>query len=202
MTVVTPDLDWYASISRKKQLQTRCPFATADACPRFFQSLSLLGSAGTTQIDPDEDKRLVKKWKKSDLWPKTGEYATSISGPAGDPKHFSLFCPEVAFDRFGHFASDLCNYADKLDTEVVHKSLSKEGAKRGDWRWRWASVTPLHYSDCSLYSVLLHRSQVQGPVKNESLPKKVWYERLGNIITGIIISVLAGLILLVLKMLF
>jgi len=196
MAVVTPDLNWYTSISRKKQLQSRCPFATADACPRFFQSLSLLGSAGSTQIDPDEDKRLVKDWKKSDLWPKTAEYATSVSGPDGKPKHFSVFCPEVAFDRFGYFASDLCSYADDLDTELAHKSLSKEGAKRGDWRWSWASVTPLHYTDCSLYSVLLHRSHVQGPVKNESLSKKAWYERpLGIIIIGIIITVLGGLIL-------
>jgi hypothetical protein len=64
-----------------------------------------LGEAGSTRIDPKEDKQLLNYWENSDLWPTTMEYATSISGSPGEPHIFSNFCPEVAFDRFDYFAS-------------------------------------------------------------------------------------------------
>lgn len=65
------------------------------------------------------------------------------------------FCPEVSYDRFGWFASHLACHVDKLDVDVAHTRLAKEGAEPGDWRWTWALVTPLHYSECPLYSPLM-----------------------------------------------
>ena len=91
-----PDLKWYASVSEKRGVAVRCPFATVEACPRFYQSLSLLGNAGSTKIPQAEDERLLEKWKKSDLWPRTEELATSIAGADGKRSMFSNFCPEVA----------------------------------------------------------------------------------------------------------
>jgi hypothetical protein len=154
MAHINPDLDWYASLSHKKGVRPRCPFASVHRCPRFYQSLSLLGHAGSTEIDAKEDKRLLEKWKKSDLWPVTREQATSIAGEPGNPFSFSNFCPEVAHDRFGFFASFLGCYADEIDREIAHKSLIKEGAFRGDWRWAWAYASPMHYTECPLYSPL------------------------------------------------
>jgi len=122
-----------------------------DRCPRYYESLSLLSSAGiTTVLQPSEEQRLLRKWKKSEHWPKVDEHAASVL----DGKHFSHFCPEVAFDVFGLFASELHCYADEIDTDVAHKQLSKQGALASDWRWQWSNITPLHYSECRLYSLL------------------------------------------------
>ena len=90
MSVIVPDLDWYKKKSLESNLSPRCSFATVESCPRYYQSLSLMGNAGATKIDPSEDKRLLKFWKTNDLWPKTGEQETSVSGPADHMKNFKI----------------------------------------------------------------------------------------------------------------
>lgn len=152
--VIIPNLQWYLGQSTSKGISPRCPFATVKNCPRFYQSLSLLGEAGSTKIPEKEDKKLLKKWKKSPLWPTTDEQATSISGPKGNHKHFWNFCPEVSFERFGLFASHLDRYVDEADVSLAHFYLSKINASPEDWRWSWSNIRPLHYSECPLYSAL------------------------------------------------
>lgn len=178
MQTIVPDLNWYLAKSKENGVPPRCPFATADRCPRFYQSLSLLGKAGSTSIEPDEDERLRKKWIDSDLWPLTGEQATGIAGPNGNFKHFTKFCPEVAFERFGYFASNLNQYADEIDSDLAHRQLANEGASRDDWRWSWSHVLPNHYTECPLYSLLIQNyskgqseSQNQKPDRVESFIK-------------------------------
>jgi hypothetical protein len=191
METIIPNIDWYIPISDQKGVQSRCPFVTVKACPRFYQSLSLLGGAGSTQIDPKEDKKLLQYWENSDLWPTTREYATSISGSPGEPHIFSNFCPEVAFDRFGYFASFLARYADEIDIEIAHKRLGQESASSSDWRWAWSAVSEMHYTECPLYSILKHRSETLQAIEKKS-DKDPWYKRpLGLII----IAVISGLIL-------
>jgi hypothetical protein len=119
-----------------------------------------LGKAGSTSIAPDEDDRLKKFWEKTDIWPRTDEQATSIMGDRESTIYFSKFCPEVAFDRFGYFATYLGRYADELDSDMAVKLLTKEGAASEDWRWNWAGVTEMHYTDCPLYSILAHRVSI------------------------------------------
>jgi len=191
---VIPNINWYTTISERKGVQTRCPFMTVKMCPRFYQSLSLLGEAGSTRIDSEEDKKLLQYWKKSDLWPVTMEYATSVSGPKDDPHIFSNFCPEVAYDRFGYFASFLARYADEIDIGVAHTKLSKDVALADDWRWHWASLSALHYTDCSIYSVLSSRTEsTSGSEIQSELP---WYKKyLIELIIGLIIAVVGGLLL-------
>lgn len=155
MTNIKPNLPWYLSVSKKMGVSPRCPFATVEACPRFYQSLSLLGRTGsTTEIDSLEDKRLLEKWEKNDLWPKTREQETSISG---NGKFFDKFCPEVSFDRFGYFASFLGKYSDEIDHDLAHDQLGKICADSEDYRWVWSAVTSMHFTECPLYSVLLYR---------------------------------------------
>ena len=149
-----PDLKWYTGISHERQVRPRCPFASVRRCPRFYQSLSLLGGAGSTNIEPGEDKLLLKRWKKSDLWPITDEQATSISGEPGKPSIYLNFCPEIAFERFGLFTLNFAGYADEIDLDLAHDRLGRMKAPASDWRWAWSSVAPMHYTECPLYSPL------------------------------------------------
>jgi hypothetical protein len=114
----------------------------------------LLGEAGSTKIDTKEDDKLKHSWEKTDVWPVTAEQATSISGPGDETKHFSQFCPEVTFDRFGFFATELHKYTDEIDVGVAHKELSAKEVSPDDWRWHWCHVEPMHYTECPLYSLL------------------------------------------------
>ena len=102
-----PGFDWYGAISQSRGVVSRCPFASVHRCPRYYASVSLMGTAGNTAIDPETDARLLETWRTSDLWPVTDEQATSIMGATGRPSHFMKFCPEVAYDNFGVFASSV-----------------------------------------------------------------------------------------------
>jgi len=158
-TPTQPRLDWYKAQSRDARVFPRCPFATVERCPRFYQSISLLGESGlATAMKPDDDERLVKAWTQSDLWPRTNEHASAVMGRPDDPKHFRNFCPEVSFEQFGWFASDLSRHADEIDSDVAAKNLSAAGAQGSDWRWVWSLVVPMHYTDCPLYSPLMAKS--------------------------------------------
>ena len=155
-----PDFEWYSEKSAKLGLPPRCPFASVKRCPRYYQSLSLLGSAGSTAIDQAEDERLKSYWEGSDLWPRTGEYETSVGDftkqDGSKTEHFSKFCPEVAYDRFGYFAAYLGDYSDEIDRDFAHKRLGEMGASADRWQWRWASIQAMHYTECPLYSPLTH----------------------------------------------
>ncbi|MFZ0052913.1 MAG: hypothetical protein WAK96_14140 [Desulfobaccales bacterium] len=198
MASIIPNLQWYISISEQKGVQPRCPFATVSACPRFYQSLALLGEAGSTRINPEEDQKLLKHWQSSDLWPTTREYATSISGAPGEPHIFSNFCPEVAFDRFGYFASYLARYADEIDIGIAHERLGVQRASSNDWRWAWVAISEMHYTECPLYSLLIHRSDTHKAIEKKT-EKDPWYKRpLGQItiasISGLILYLLTKLL--------
>ena len=119
-------------------------------------SLALLKHTGATEIDPEEDARLLKKWQGSPLWPSIAEQEPAVSTVGHERTFSSLshFCPEVTYDRFGYFASFVHRYVDEIDSEFAHKSLSREGASRDDWRWSWAGLIPRHYSECPTYSPL------------------------------------------------
>lgn len=157
MTVIIPDFEWYSKISQEKALPPRCPFATVDHCPRYYQSISLLKYTGATAIDSSVGDSLFERWKRSPLWPLIGEQETSVSGSSDRPASIlSNFCPEVSYERHGLFASHLAEYADTLDLEMAQENLGRRGVPGSDWRWHWASVRPMHFSECPLYSVLLH----------------------------------------------
>jgi hypothetical protein len=186
---VTPDLKWYEEVTKRKGLkEPRCPFASVEKCPRYYQSLSLLGSAGATAIDEREDEKLHKKWEHHHLWPKTSEQATSIGSREDKPHIYSRFCPEVSHEAFGLFADFLARYTDERDAELASERLGETGARSNDWRWSWQQVTPMHYADCPLYSPLLHDAS--------NLAEKKWWERPAGIVAlGILVTVIGGLIL-------
>jgi hypothetical protein len=154
----TPNAEWYLRVSRERGVTPRCPFATVERCPRYYQSLSLLGEAGSTKMPPDEDERLKAFWEKSDLWPRTAEQAPYIFSSDGRWMSLSEFCPEAMHDRFGFFVKDLGNYFDGLDRGYAYEQLEKEGVPRTHWRWQWEWLKALHFTECPLYSPLSHRA--------------------------------------------
>lgn len=154
MSLINPTLEWYESISERKNILARCPFGSVYRCPRYYQSISLIGNMKiSTSLKSEEDSSLLERWKKSDLWPVVHEQATSVSGSPGKLT-FSKFCPEVLFEVFGLFASVLIPYADEIDRGHAHIQLSKINANINDWRWRWVHIDPMHYSNCSLFAPL------------------------------------------------
>jgi hypothetical protein len=164
MDHIYPDIAWYSSISTEKASLPHCPYANVYRCSRYYQSISLLGNAGiTTKIDKDVDDNLLEYWKRTEFWPVVGEEFVSISGSGEEKKHFSNFCPEVAYSTFGLFASHLSKYADDIDKGIAEKWLANHGRSFAeDWRWNWSYVEPLHYLQCHLYTLLESSNQYIG----------------------------------------
>lgn len=185
-----PNREWNAKVSQSRASAARCPFATVEACPRFYQSLSLLGIAGSTEIPKKEDKRLLKHWKSSDLWPRTAEQATSVMGEPGNPSIFSNFCPEVTFERFGLFATSLTRYADEIDSGFAHKQLSNESALADHPGWSWSSSNAQHFTDCSIHAVLSHRTAASKPKAAEPW----WREHLAKIVVAVVVAIATAVI--------
>jgi hypothetical protein len=180
-----PNREWYAKLSQERGVAFRCPFATIESCPRYYQSLSLLGAAGSTKIPEAEDERLLKRWKSSDLWPRTDEQATGLfGGKPGNPSIYSNFCPEVTFERFGYFATTLTKYADEIDSGFAHQRLAQEGVPRGHPRWSWESCASQHFTECPIYAVLSHRSK-SPPAKTEPW----WRKYLAEIVVAVVIAI-------------
>lgn len=192
-----PDLTWYSRLSRDCNGPVRCPFATVEACPRYYQSLALSGNIGATSISSVEDKRLLKKWKKSDLWPRIDEQASSVFKVDNNLSFISNFCPEVSYDVLGVFCSGLSTYADEFDREVAYQHLKKEGAVNSDPRWLWQHVEPQHYSSCPIYAILNYRAEAANYNKNNEAPW--WREHLEKIIVAIIGTIATAIVMKILS---
>lgn len=161
---IQPNIEWYLGISRKREVAPRCPFATVERCPRYLSSLSLLRYMGHTSISEEEARRLHKKWENSELLPRIAEQDTSVSGSPSS-KCLANYCPEVSYESFGLFASLLCELGDEIDKDLAFARLSRNGVPQESWEWRWAGLKPLHYTECALYSPLLHQPASSVPDK-------------------------------------
>lgn len=157
-----PDISWYLAVSKEREVSPRCPFTSVEKCPRYYASLSMLEHLGHTSIDAEEDKRLLAFWKASDLWPRIAETDTSVSG-SGPHQCLSNFCPEVIYERFGHFAAMLVNHGDEIDRDAAYSRLNTENVPRTSWKWQWAHLQPMHFTECPLYSPLIFRKDKEAP---------------------------------------
>lgn len=113
-----------------------------------------MGAQGiATKMAEQKDAELLAYWRESDLWPAVYEEATTVAGSPGR-KSFTNFCPEVAFDFFRYFAEALYPYHDEIDLDLGIKSWSRRPIAPNHWSSSWSAVSPLHYTDCRLYSSL------------------------------------------------
>jgi hypothetical protein len=153
----TPNAEWYLRTSAERGVTPRCPFASVERCPRYYQSLSALGRAKiSVELPSHEDERLHLHWEKSELWPKSEENSTYMFGNGEKYHSFSNLCPEVAYERFGYFARQLVDYYDAEERYAAHQRLKGENCPSESWQWSWASLKPVHFTECPLYSPLIH----------------------------------------------
>ena len=190
------DKDWYQGISASKGLSSHCPFASADRCPRYYQSLSLFSKTGGTSLPPEEDARLLEKWEKSELWPRIDEHATSVIHSGEKLISISNFCPETTFDRYSYFCSSLGAYADEMDSGYAQERLSKEGVSTNDPRWSWSHSCRVHFSECPLYSLLSHPVvESEEKTKEPDVTAPPWWrEHAAKIVVGIVLALVAAII--------
>jgi hypothetical protein len=71
--------------------------------------------------------------------------------------NFSMF-PMAANGEMGvkYFAGQLVDYYDAEERDAAHRRLTGENCPSESWQWSWASLKPLHFTECPLYSPLIH----------------------------------------------
>jgi len=155
MDSINPTIEWYKSISAKYNLTPRCPFANIYKCPKYYDSLYCLEGTGATSMTDQDIEELNKYWKEKKLKFGLKEEMPGVARNVDEFSFLTNFCPEVTFLRFGYFASKLSEFANEIDRDIKHKELGKRNIDHDDWRWYFQYLTPLHYTDCSYYSILL-----------------------------------------------
>lgn len=160
------DFAWYSGESRKHRLPPRCPIASADLCPRYYGSLEALTRTGHfTEIPRDLVAKLARKWEMFEAamdedkpWvanERDREDERALLLPLQSVSHF---CPEVSYDRFGYFASELIAYYgadadEKAQERAYDKSLYKREGIGDRFDPNWQKVAPHHYTECREYSI-------------------------------------------------
>lgn len=174
--LIIPDFEWYSAQGAKHPSGApRCPFASSERCPRHHHSRSLLGEAGFTKMDAQDEARLDKRWLQLGLIPQTAEQCSAVMSTNGTPQAYCNFCPEVSYDSFGYFASHLHRYTDEIDSDNAHRQLSNINAPGNDWRWSWSHVRSMHYSECPFYSLLcIPAVPLRGDDGTADVTIKIW----------------------------
>ena len=154
MIPIYPDLEWYGSVSDRRQLTVRCPYASEQRCPKYFESVSILAEENRlTILSQPIHEQLGKKWSVHPLWPLTEETATTHFGDRSKGGLYSNLCPEVAFIVFKVFASKVIEFYDGAERDQRHDQLEDSGERTDkDWRWQFDRLEAMHFSECSLYS--------------------------------------------------
>lgn len=154
-------IDWYLSVSRDRGVAPRCPFATVHRCPRFYLSTWVLNAVNKQP----QDEALHGRWQRSKLYPSRED---EFPRAAGNPNalHYGAFCPEIAYERFHRFASELTEYFDEDERRSGQVAAESGGP---EWKSEWLTLTARHFTECPLYSVLL---ELPEPLQAADLPSQ------------------------------
>lgn len=152
MSITVPDYRWYKEKSLEKAVPSECPFANVHSCPRYYESLYMLGEVHMiTKMGSDTIKELDALWEKSKIKPILEEEMTYIYGGDGKNSTFGNFCPEVSYKYLSYYADYMSKYADCIDQEHGAKTAEYENINN-DYRYVWAIVKETHYLDCSVFN--------------------------------------------------
>jgi hypothetical protein len=185
-----PNLTWYSSVSKKKKMLPRCPFAAPMRCPRFYASQSLLSETGSVPLNKKEDEKILRFWEKSELWITNRESEPAVAH-AGEKLHsINNFCPEVTFLRYGYFCTYIGSYSGEADHDFAHKKLDKESAPSDDPRRFWASCESQHYSECPYFSILSSKDNNLG----KKAEKPWWRRRPAKFIISTVLAIILAFI--------
>jgi hypothetical protein len=99
-------------------------------------------------MSQERNSSLERKWKV--FGSVIAEEAASVWGDE-KLKNLSHFCPEVSYDIYGYFASDLNEYPDELDRDLAYKLYEQGKIKHFDARWQ--GISAQHYTECREYSI-------------------------------------------------
>ena len=156
MTHIHPNLDWYSTVGDQRGKDRRCPFATVNRCPKYFETLVVLEQQyNSPKIPRAIQKSMVKKWREDELWavtladkPKAIEYRDT-----GNHLEFRSLCPEASFEVFELFTSSISYFKSTLDFKVRELQIKDTvyGSMHWHWVWQYFHVEPMHFSDCSMF---------------------------------------------------
>lgn len=150
--VINPNFEWYSLKSEAKKLPPRCPLASPESCPKYYDCLWLLGECKIIKKLPIEDKICFDK--KRELFKSIiGEQESSVNYVDDRLVSINRFCPEISYNVFGYFATVLHCYVDEIDLRYAHQELMRENIDLSDYRWQWWIVIPRHYAECQEYSI-------------------------------------------------
>lgn len=151
MSITIPDSSWYRSKSIEADAPLSCPYANVHKCPRYYESIYMLGKVGIiTSIGTSKKEELDVLWEESGLSPVISEDGTGIGWSDGKLSSISNFCPEVSFTYYHYYASFLARHADEIDKDCGYRIAEREKIQN-DWRYQWACVSACHFLDCSVY---------------------------------------------------
>ena len=166
MAPIQPDLAWYKKRSEESKFTeaVRCPFASEQLCPRYWRSVHEADWKKGGDYSLEKFNELNEKWRQNPSWPRARETGIVWWGDDGneEPCEYKDFCPEITLNQFGFAASSLRVYSTKERNEI-HARLNEEKAPQGDWRWAWSALTPMHYTECPLYSMLTNTREPPAP---------------------------------------
>ena len=157
--IPVPNFAWYQKQSKEMKSSPRCPFASANQCPRYFRTLWLFGKSAQVEPMPSiEIEKLEEHFCKSPLFSLESQTGPEVKGGQHTLTVQSWWhcCPEVVFDAYGVFATSGSHLGDKDDTRLWEKDLQNKNVHPDDWRWKYTHLEPAHFSACREYSILVH----------------------------------------------
>ncbi len=169
-----PDLEWYKKISAKNKVLPRCPYASVYKCPIYFRSRALLRRTNADELDKNEEEKIIKYWKNSELdLSLLEEEPTIYYGDKRQIESVTNFCPEATFYIYGYFVSFISDSGDETDRAIRYNNLKKQNIKQDSWAWNWSGLRSKHYTDCRMYSVLSNEKKIEGSKNNNITSKQL-----------------------------
>jgi 5-methylcytosine-specific restriction endonuclease McrA len=151
-----PDFAWYQKQSQTYKQPSRCPFASARICPRYFFTLGLFGQHGLVErMSLKETDKLKNQLDQSPLFSPEFQPQPEVKARSdGTVVGWEDCCPELVFGVYHVFAVNGRLLYDKSDERLRHAELRAQNVHPDDWRWKFDYLAPMHFRECREFSIL------------------------------------------------